>query len=398
MKDKSGYDKSASGFLKQYYEDSGQNSILFVYRFISKLAGEAKQIAESVDLREMDFQNAIVATLFRFAGISDINTGQTESMKVLLSDYFVKYDYPAADRLIVQDTITRLATDHSAVSAVEQVVSDAIYSQLADPDLLEHILLIKGEINRLNNLDRPDSFYLDYFLSLFIKMRYYTGYAQNKYSEQRQKNFELIEKRIRKNKEDSDKKAKDKSKKEDAVLLSNKETEDLFKIAFRNYNHLISVADSKASLLINVNSIIISVMIAFVLGKIEKSLFILWPTIILLTVSLITILLAILASRPQNNSFLEDKESRSYQRFFFGSFDLVDPDFPRVPWDEYYKQLMELFSNQKEAVYLEVYKESFNVRKVIARKFNYLSKAYWVFLFGLLISVIAFVTAIYMKG
>ncbi len=53
------------------------------------------------------------------------------------------------------------------------------------------------------------------------------------------------------------------------LLLSNKETEDLFfKLAFRNYNHLISVADSKASLLIRYKfRFFISVMIAFVLGE-----------------------------------------------------------------------------------------------------------------------------------
>src|SRR5450432_1031572 len=80
---------------------------------------------------------------------------------------------------------------------------------------------------------------------------------------------------------------------------SHAKTDDLFKLAFRNYNHLISVADSKASLLIHVNSIIISVTIAFVLGKIEKVYFVLWPTVVLLSVSLTTILLAILASKPQ---------------------------------------------------------------------------------------------------
>jgi len=76
------------------------------------------------------------------------------------------------------------------------------------------------------------------------------------------------------------------AKTEDPTSLSNKQTDDLFKLAFRNYNHLISVADSKASLLIHVNSIIISVTIAFVLGKIEKVYFVLWPTVVLLSVSL----------------------------------------------------------------------------------------------------------------
>jgi ABC-type multidrug transport system fused ATPase/permease subunit len=260
-------------------------------------------------------------------------------------------------------------------------------------------MYIREEFNRQNGVERPELTYLEYFKSLFIQIRYYTPYATEKYSKMKKKNQEFLEHRIEnlseEKKDKKEKKEKGKSSTDELVLLSNKETEDLFKIAFRNYNHLISVADSKASLLINVNSIIISVMIAFVLGKIDKLFFILWPTIILLAVCLGTILLAILASRPQSNSFLENRSSLSYQRFFFGSFDLVDPEFNRVEWDEYYKHLVELFSNQKDRVYMEIYKESFNVRKVLVRKFNYLSKAYWVFLFGLLISVIAFVISIY---
>ena len=184
----------------------------------------------------------------------------------------------------------------------------------------------------------------------------------------------------------------------DQPSLSNKETEDLFKLAFRNYNHLISVADSKASLLIRVNSLLISVMIAFVLGKIEKEFFILWPTVVLLTVCLATILLAILASKPRRNSLMEDRKLKTYQRFFFGSFDMIDPTLPNVQWDEYFQGMSELFCQSRDSVYMEIYKESFNVRQVLFKKFNYLSWAYWVFIFGLLISVISFVLAISFRG
>lgn len=182
-------------------------------------------------------------------------------------------------------------------------------------------------------------------------------------------------------------------KNNEIVILSNKETEDLFKIAFRNYNHLISVADSKASLLINVNSIIISIMLAFIISRIKTNMILLWPTTLLLMVCTVTIFLAILASRPRKNSFLEDKRSGSYQKFYFGSFDLIDPSFGHVTWENYYEKLNELFNNA-ENVYLEIYKESFNVRKVLSKKFNYLSKAYWVFIIGLLLSIITFVIVI----
>jgi Family of unknown function (DUF5706) len=303
-------------------------------------------------------------------------------------------NYPSKDQELVQSVIKNISSYQYADTKIERVVSDAVYSQLADRDFFENIMLIKTELSRIAGADRPELPFLNYFLSLFIKIRYYTLYANQKYSTLRQKNFEFLEKRI-KNLIDTHSKSKNEKSSVNTPLLTNKETEDLFKIAFRNYNHLISVADSKASLLMRVNSVIISIIIAFLVGKGGRTLAVLWPAIILMTVSMITIFLAILASRPQNNSFLEDKKSHSYQRFYFGSFDMVDKSFLKASWEDYFKQLMELFSMPKETVYMEVYKESYNVRRVLAKKFNYLTLAYWVFLVGFLISIISFVFSIY---
>jgi hypothetical protein len=46
-------------------------------------------------------------------------------------------------------------------------------------------------------------------------------------------------------------------------LLSYKEKTDMFKLVFRNYLSLISVTDRKAGILIHVNSLIISAVVAF---------------------------------------------------------------------------------------------------------------------------------------
>jgi Family of unknown function (DUF5706) len=390
------YHELAGTYLKKYYEVNSGDGIQFIYHFITILVREAKLIAESVGLQGMDYQNVVVATWFRFAGFKDVGTGQTDDMRSLLEKYFIESDYPQEERTTVEAIIKNISVYRYADTVAEQVVSDAVYSQLADPDFLENVMLIKEELFLNSAIDRPELFYLKYFLSLFVKIRYYTDYANQKYAHNRRRNFELVEERISNIEVDQGKEKKEKKDKpkQETPLLTNKETEDLFKIAFRNYNHLISVADSKASLLMRVNSVIISIIIAFLVGKGGRTLTAVWPAIILMTVCMITILFAILASRPQNSTFLEDKKSHSYQQFYFGSFDMVDPSFLKASWEDYLKQLTELFSLPKESVYMEVYKESYNVRKVLAKKFNYLSLAYWIFLLGILISVIAFVIAL----
>ncbi len=84
------YQESAAEYIKNYYDVNAENSILFTYRFISQLVREAKLIAGSVGLQGMVYQDAIVTTWFRFAGICDIGTVQTESMKELVDKYLVQ--------------------------------------------------------------------------------------------------------------------------------------------------------------------------------------------------------------------------------------------------------------------------------------------------------------------
>jgi hypothetical protein len=397
--DKLSYHKSADRFLRSHVEKNAgtdtDTSFFFSYRFAGLLAAEAKQIARSLSLKGMDYRNAIVATWFRYAGIKDPAAPRTEAMKTLLNDFFREVDYPEADRLTVEDAITAVELNRYAATGVEQTVSDAVNSQLAQPDFIENLILLNDEVSRHGDTGRTELFYAKLYLSIFIQTRYYTDYANGKYALAKGKNFQLLEKRVQRLEEAEKIREKGGSKQNNNLLLTNKETEDLFKIAFRNYNHLISVADSKASLLIRVNSIIISVMLAFVIRREDKNTYLFWPTLLILAVALLTILLSVLASRPQKSSFLEDSRSHSYQKFFFGSFDLVDPGFRLARWEVYYRQLSELFSQPKETILLELYKESFNVRKVLAKKFNYLSRAYWVFLVGLMISIIAFVLAIH---
>ena len=392
--EKKSYHKAAGQFLKTHFENNAEDSFYFSYRFIRRLAEEAKQIAKSLFLKDADYQNAIVATWFRFAGVRDIFAEPILVTTTLLHDYFNQLNYPEEERLVVENAILVATENKYAETAIQKTVCDACNSQLATQSLLEDIILLKEEENRVSGLNRDELFYLKYFSDLFIKSRYYTSYANEKYTLAREKNFQLLEKRIHKLETLQKVNEKETNKLKIDSVLTNKETEDLFKIAFRNYNHLVSVADSKAGLLININSIIISIMLAFVVSKVEKNMFLLWPTILLLAVAMVTILLSVLASRPQKNSFSEDKNSHSYQKFFFGSFDLIDPSFHRADWEKYYGQLNELFNNTKENVYIELYKESYNVRKVLAKKFIYLSFAYWVFIVGLLLAVIAFVISI----
>jgi hypothetical protein len=381
------YHQATLGYLEKYYQSFADESFYFGYSFIKKLFHEGEKIAKAEGLEGMNYANALMIVCFRFAGITNILIEEDTKYK-LLHDFAEQINYPVDDLKKVEGSIHNNINYNYPVNPTENVAWDAISYRFAIDDLIVQVSFLKEEMNRINQKQYTEFEILSSLKEQFTHNNFITDFAKVLYAEKKDKNFIKLEKRIQKLEQTENKSLIESGKL--SANLTDKETEDLFKIAFRNYVHLVSVADSKASLLINVNSIIISVVIAFVVSNSDKYPFLTLPSLILITVAFITILLSILASRPQRYQFIQNKSSTSYQTFFFGSFDLIGNEFSKANWNNYSAELDALLKGGKEKVYEEMYKETFNVRKVLGKKFTYLSIAYWVFIAGLFISILSF--------
>lgn len=384
---------SALLYLEKFYQEFTDESFYFGYQFIRGMVQDGDRIARTLGLTDMEYANALTIICFRFAGVTDFLEEEGSQYK-LLHDFAMQINYPVDDLIIVESSIARNISGSIPGNNVEIVAWDAISSAFALDDFIVQLSFLKEEMNRINSRQYTESELLIAFKDKFTHTIYYSEDAKRRFGEKKERNLIKLIKRIQKLQSAELRMSKENNR-IPAITLSNKETEDLFKIAFRNYVHLVSVADSKAGLLINVNSIIISVVIAFVVGRSEKYPFLLMPSFVLLGVSFLTIMLSILASRPQKNRLIQDKTSNSYQTFFFGSFDLIEKSFLKADWSHFSVELDELLKGGKENVYNEMYKETYNVRKVLGRKFTYLSAAYWVFLAGLFISIVTFFVGTY---
>jgi hypothetical protein len=380
------YHLDALEYLDNYYRDFADESFYFGYSFIKGLVCEAEKIAKVQNLEGMDYSNAMMIVCFRFAGVTNFIEEEDTKYK-LLQDFATQVNYPAEDLQNVETSIRNNAENNNPINHVEIVAWDAIGSRFVLDDLVAQVSFLKEEMNRLNERQYSETEILLDFKEKFTHSNFITDFGKEHYNEKKERNLIRLIKRIQKLQPLEVKSQKDNKL---SLNLTNKETDDLFKLAFRNYVSLVSVADKKAGLLINVNSIIISVVIAFVIGRSDKYPFLLTPSFILLGVAFITILLSILASRPQRSRLIQDKKSKSYQTFFFGSFDFIGSDFFKADWNSYSIELDAFLKGGKESIYQEMYKETFNVRKVLGKKFSYLTVAYWVFLIGLFTSIIIF--------
>ncbi len=163
----------------------------------------------------------------------------------------------------------------------------------------------------------------------------------------------------------------------------------MLRLGSENHLDLSSMADGKANILISVNSIIISVILSVLINRLDSNPHLLIPTILFLTSSVVTVVVAILATRPKltEGTFTrQDIERRETNLLFFGNFYKSNLDD--------YMWAMNQMMHDKDYLYGTIVKDIYFLGKVLGRKYKLIRIAYNVFMFGLIIAVVAFTLAI----
>lgn len=211
---------------------------------------------------------------------------------------------------------------------------------------------------------------------------------ENKNRDDRSKEDKSKDDKSKEDKSKDDKSKDDKSKKKEPKDAG-RGIDTVFRIASNNNQRLSSQADSKAHIMITVNSIIISVLLSLLLRKIEDHQNLAIPSIILLSVNLVTIIFSILATRPHipPGTFTKaDLDEKRVNLLFFGNFyNMSIEDYAEGMW-----QMM----GDRDFLYGSLVRDVYYQGIALGRKFKWLRVSYNVFMFGLIISVIAFVFAV----
>lgn len=178
---------------------------------------------------------------------------------------------------------------------------------------------------------------------------------------------------------DKDKDDKEKQQKSDRSIVA------MFRIMSENHVNLSSMADSKANIMISINTIVISILVSVLLGKLQFYPQYVIPTIILMLVCLGAIVFSILATRPNvsGGTFSEeDIRAKKINLLFFGNFyNMTLPDY-----DWAMREMMQ----DKEYLYGNMIKDIYFLGVVLARKYKLLRIAYNIFMFGLITAIVAF--------
>lgn len=159
----------------------------------------------------------------------------------------------------------------------------------------------------------------------------------------------------------------------------------MFRVTARNQINLNSIADNKSNILISVNAIIISIIITMLAGNIGNMSKDIIPILVLLLICLVTIIIAILSTRPNivTSKFSEDDlKNKNVDLTFFGNF-------IKLNYDDYLNFVKELMADD-EHLYSTLLKNQYTLGKILSKKFRLVRIAYNIFMVGIIITVIVF--------
>ena len=171
-----------------------------------------------------------------------------------------------------------------------------------------------------------------------------------------------------------------------ADLGTKRGIETLFRTNYRVNMDLSSLADAKANIMISINGLIVSIMIASIAPGIEKNPWLLIPTSLFLLGCLVSLVFAVLAARPRVQRTMVTKESAIRNQtnvLFFGNFS-------HMPQDDYVDVMKEVVQDPTQ-IYTMMMKDIYGVGSVLQKKYRMLQSSYAAFLVALIVGVIGFI-------
>jgi hypothetical protein len=127
------------------------------------------------------------------------------------------------------------------------------------------------------------------------------------------------------------------------------------------------------------------VILSVLTKKLSEATNLIIPTIILLCVAVTTIVFAVLATKPKVSKGIFTKEQidrRQVNLLFFGNFHQMEL--------ELFEGGIQEIMYDKEYLYKTMMRDLYFLGKVLAVKYRYLHIGYRVFMYGLIVSVLAF--------
>jgi hypothetical protein len=361
------------------------------------VAKAAKSIGSYSNLTDEELEILMLSAWFHDTGFKfDYDNHEEKSVEVAM-DFLKQNNYPVKKTAQVIACIRSTKLSQKPTSKVECVLHDADFIHLSKKSYFDKLLLLKNEREKITGKKIGEYEWYQQNLEFLKTHVYCTDYGKTVLNPKVKQNIELQLKMLKKLARmqnvvmegelniDSARLKELKKKLKKVEGRPDRGIETMFRLTSRNHLQLSSMADSKANILISVNSIIISIIISGLIKTLDNHPHLVIPTYMILTVNVVTIIFAILTLRPnisEGKFTQKDIEDKNTNLLFFGNFHGMTR--------EDYKWGMEEMMSDSNYLYSSLIDDIYFLGKVLGKKYRFLRWSYSIFMYGIVIAVIAY--------
>ncbi len=370
----------------------------------------ATELADHYEVSKSDRLAIVLAAWFHDTGYQG-GWEDHEERSVLNAVSWLKSQGVDDEELIanVSGAIRATKMPQAPHNFLEEIVADADLSHLGDLSYWDRCGRVRQEFAITRNMIMSDQEWIDFELGFMLNHEYHTEAARELFGDRKSKHVkqlykrkkalfpdqtpsnlqELEEAKEKKKELKKLKKAVAKAKEKDDDFKPGRGVETMYRATYRTHVNLSSIADNKANIMLSVNAIILSIVAANLFPKLDANPHLTIPTVLLVGVCLGSLFFAIQATRPkvtEGKSSLEDIKARRSNLLFFGNF-------YSMPIDDFHYGMMEMIRDE-EFLYSSMTRDLYYLGVVLAKKYRFLRVCYNVFLFGLILAVLAFIIAV----
>ncbi len=388
--------------IKNFSDKIVYHDLSFAHRLIQNI----EFIGSKSNASSEDLIYAKIVAWFFCAGFEELEvqveegtiTDNNEKLSLKYArKFFSKHPVEEHVRTKIETHLKGINFFRKADHLVEKIVSDAITIDIVDEKKSTNLKLIYQEL-LLNNVSISKLNWYETIIKIAEDLKFYTEYCQNELpprvalqieslKKERDKMSKQADKALRKELDITDKELnKLKKNLKNLTGRDDRAIQTLFRTTSKNHYTLNEMVDRKASIMITVNSIILSVVIS---GMVEKQGFehqVFYIPIVMLTLaSTFSIIFAVLSTRPnKTHGKFTESEIRSKQGnlLYYGNFH-------QMGQRDYQWGMLQMM-NDADYLYSSMIRDLYFLGQTLEKKYRYIRISLNVFLSGFIFAIVSF--------
>ncbi|MGB3545595.1 MAG: Pycsar system effector family protein [Saprospiraceae bacterium] len=408
---------SAEAFVEAYITERVNRKYVFHnFQHTCGVVDAVIEIAAHYELSEQEKTALEIAAWFHDTGYAEgWKNHEVRSAELAVNFLDKKEETESELRERVQRLILCTKMPHEPADLLEQIICDADLSHLGNISYWDRCGRVRQEYALTRDMIMSDQDWINFELNFMLQHEYQTEAARELFGpekdnhvrqlfKQKKRLFpdqtpsnlnELEEKRRKKKKKKKKKNRPEDDDGETSIrdLNIGRGVETMYRATYRTHVNLSSIADNKANIMLSVNAIIISIVAANLIPKLDNNPHLVGPSIIIVLSCLGSLFFAIQATRPkvtEGKSTREDIDSKKSNLLFFGNF-------YQMPIEDFHYGMMEMIKDE-EFLYSSMTRDLYYLGVVLGKKYRFLSICYNIFLYGLIVAVISFIVAALIYG